>query len=399
MLDWLTIARNQAEERYRSLPLPSAQDENFRFTNVDLAAEGLAAESARVPSELSALEEDEGALLTITGEEAELKGEVPSMLFTDLLRAAVLGSESMRTRLKDGNLFPQDKFAQLSSARWKNGVFMHVPAGVKLAKPLRAATVASEGENHFRHLVILEDGAEAVLIQESFSEAGERIASELTEVRLGRGAKLHWIVLQRYGEGTKAILRQRLDLAPDSELKITPLHVGGGLVQVRQEARLEEEASLELLGAARGDGIQHFDFWLDVEHAGSRSKSEMELGFVMGDSSRAVFNGLIRVNKGTEECNSSQKSKSLLLGNKATVHAIPKLIIQTDAVKCSHGASVSSVNPEQVHYLQSRGISRSEAESMIIRGFTEPVVDRLPTEGLQARAEAALDQKRGSWLQ
>jgi Fe-S cluster assembly protein SufD len=125
----------------------------------------------------------------------------------------------------------------------------------------------------------------------------------------------------------------------------------------------------------------------------------MEMGFVMGDSSRAVFNGLIQVRKGTNDCNSNQRSKSLLLGGKATVHAIPKLIIQTDAVKCSHGASVSSVNPEQIHYLQSRGISRSEAESMIIRGFTEPVLERLPTEGLAARAEAALDQKRGAWLQ
>lgn len=399
MLNWLDIARNQAEERYRSLPAPTPKDENFRFTNLDFPQGSVITGAAAIPVDLSSLDEEEQALLTISGEEAEIKGEAPGVLFTDLMRAAVLGSESMRTRLGDGKLFPQDKFAQLTAARWKNGAFLHVPAGVKCEKPLRVAAVASGAEDQSRNLIILEEGAEAIFIQESYSEEGDRLAGELTEVRLGKNAKLHWVILQRLGAGTRALIRQRIDLAPGAELKVTPMHFGGSLVQVRQEAHLDEESSLELLGAARGDGNQHFDFWLDVDHFGSKSMSQMEMGFVMGDSSRAVFNGLIQVRKGTVECNSNQKSKSLLLGGKATVHAIPKLIIQTDAVKCSHGASVSSVNPEQVHYLQSRGISRAEAESMIIRGFTEPVLDRLPTEGLAARAEAALDQKRGAWLQ
>lgn len=399
MLDWLLISRNQAEERYRSLPAPTAQDENYRFTNLDFPAGSVLTGKSPLPADLSTLDEEECALLTVSGEEAKLQGEAPGVLFTDLLRAAVLGSESMRTRLGDGKLFPQDKFAQLTAARWKNGTFLHVPAGVKLAKPVRSTSILDGKEDQTRNLVILEEGAEAVFIQEVYSEEGDRQAGELTEIRLGKNAKLHWVILQRYGAGTRAFVRQRLDLESDSELKVTPLHFGGALVQTRQEVHLDEGAFLDLLGSARGDGNQHFDFWLDLDHFGSRSKSEMEMGFVMGDSSRAVFNGLIQVRKGTKDCNANQKSKSLLLGTKATVHAIPKLIIQTDEVKCSHGASVSSVNLEQVHYLQSRGINRVEAERMIVRGFTEPVLDRLPTEGLVARAEAALDLKRGAWLQ
>ena len=79
----------------------------------------------------------------------------------------------------------------------------------------------------------------------------------------------------------------------------------------------------------------------------------------------------------------------------ASVHAIPRLLIATDAVKAAHGASVSSVNPEQLHYLQSRGIPRAEGEKMIVRGFTEGVLERFPAGAVQARAEALLEAKQG----
>jgi len=396
MVEWLEIAKNQAEEKFRSLPEPTAKDENFRFTRLELPREGAPVEEFLPPAEFSVVDEDELALLCLHGEETNTFGQVSGALFTDLHRAALLGSEVMRSRWK--TLFEQDKFAQRTAARWKNGVFFHVPAGVRLEKPVRVAFTASGSEDQYRNLVILEDGAEATMVAECFSDDAVRFLGELTEIRLGAGAKLHLVVLQRLGSGTTAVIRQSVDLGAGAQLKVTPLHLGGGSVQVRLDTQLGEKAELDLSGAARGSGGQHFDFWLDANHAGSRSVSEMNFCFVMGDSSRAVFNGLIQIRNNAFDCSASQKSKSLLLGTKATVHAIPKLIIQTDAVKCSHGASVSNVNPEQIHYLQSRGIKKVEAERMVVRGFTEPVLDRLPLESLRGRAEAALDRKEG-WLQ
>ncbi|RZA09461.1 MAG: Fe-S cluster assembly protein SufD [Proteobacteria bacterium] len=399
--EWLEIARNQAEERYRSLPLPTAKDEAFRFTPIaDLDSNGGETGGA-VGLELSTLDPEEAALLLLNGEEASLQGSAPGLVFTDLLKAVTLGIDHVRARLRDSAaVFAGDKFAQLSSARWRNGAFLHVPAGVKVAKPLRAATAVTDSEEHSRFLIVLEEGAEATFVQESWSPEGDRLATELTEVRLGKNSKLHWVQVQRYGSGTKAMVRQHVELGEGSDLKITPIHLGAGKIQVRQEIVLSGEGSqVEVEGAARGSGNQHFDFWMDIDHAASRTKSQTNFWFVMGDASRSIFNGLIHIRKHAQDCEAGQRAKSLLLGTKATVHAIPKLIIQTDAVKCAHGASVSSVNPEQVHYLQSRGISKPEAERMIVRGFTEPVLVRLPTEELQARAEAALDRKQGGLLQ
>jgi len=404
VLDWLNIARNQAEERFRSLPFPSGKDENFRFTNLEYrdandtkAAGGASLAPTPLPLEITALDCDESALLLLNGEDAVYSGTSAGLLFTDILRAATLGSESIRSRLKDSELFRDDKFAQLSSARWKNGAFLHVPAGVRQAKAIRFVTNAQAGEDHFRHLIVLEEGAEAVIIQESWSDEAERFLGELTEVRLGRNSRLHWVVLQHLGANTSATIRQRLELQEGAELRYTPLHVGGKVVQTRQETHLAKSSFLDTQGAARGDGHQHFDFWIDVKHEGTRSRSDMDYWYVMAGNSKGVFNAQVEVKKNALECESSQRSKTLLLGS-GSVHSIPKLIIKTDAVKAAHGASVSSVNFEQLHYLQSRGIPRTEAEKMITRGFTEVVVDRFPHAGLQARAEALLDKKQGAEL-
>jgi Fe-S cluster assembly protein SufD len=387
MLQWLDIARNQAEEKFRSLPMPNQKDENFRFTTLNVPELGGAtAKQIQMP-----LEMEESCVLTLSQESAERKGEVPGALFTDLIRTATLNGTLLKQKLK-GDPFPQDKFSQLTLARWKNGTFLHVPAGVKMGV-VRSVSQVDAGENYYRHFIALEDGAEATWIQETVGGEEEAFLGDLVEIHLGKGAKLNWIQLQRLGGNTKSAVRQKVTLGEGSHLKVTPLYVGGLLSQVRMHNQLEESSEIEMMGAARGEGNQHFDFWVDMDHVGSNSKSQMNFHFVMGGGSRGVFNGLIQIRKESLNCEASQKSKTLLLGTKATVHAIPKLIIQTDQVKCSHGASVSSINPEQLHYLRSRGISASQAEKMIVSGFTEPVLDRFPVEGLRGRAEGSLDRK------
>ena len=132
---------------------------------------------------------------------------------------------------------------------------------------------------------------------------------------------------------------------------------------------------------------------MDVNHLVPDTKSGIDFWFVMDDQSRAVFNGLVHIGKNGMGTDAYQKCKTLLLSDKAQVNALPKLIIQTDAVKCAHGASISSIQAEQIHYLQSRGITAIEARRMIVRGFTAPVVDRLPTLALHERIDALIAQK------
>ncbi len=398
-MHWLELAKNQAEERFRALPLPGAKDENFRFTPLaDLKLDGHA-ESLAAPSASIALEAEESSLLFLQGGLVTHSGGTPGMTITDLTTAAKQEAPAVQQALRDEALFAEDKFAQLTAARWENGAFVHLPRGKKLEKALRIALHATKSEEFQRHLIVLEEGAEAVLLQESWGDETERFVGELVDVRLGKNAKLHWVIVQRHGSETQGMLRHQLRLDAGAELEITNIHLGGKKIQVREEAHLGAGASFVLEGAARGEREQHFDFWLDVQHEGRASKSRSEFSFVMADRAKAVFNGLVHIFPKAPQTEASQKCKSLLLSSKATVHAIPKLVIQTDDVKCSHGASVANVNFEQLHYLQSRGISKQEAERMIVLGFTEPVLARIPSEGMYARAAAALEQKIGGVLQ
>lgn len=404
MLDWLEIARNQAEERFRSIPLPGAKDENFRnspVADLHFGTEPAAlAEIEALPAELTRQDAEEAALVVCEDEDCETRGELGTGIFTGLLQAAMRGSEPVRATLRELSSFRDDKFAQLTAARWTSGAFLHVPAGMTLAKPLRIAQATRRSEGHHRSLILLEEGAEATVYLENWSAEGEVSVGDLLEARLARGAKLHLVALQHYGSGTRAIQRQRFELSEGAELDLTPVHFGGRSLQLRQEVILAGTgAKFRAEAAATGNREQQFDFWLDVKHIGAKTESEMNYWFVMDERARAAFNGLIHIEKGAVDAAAAQKSKSLLLGPKASVHSVPKLIIQHDAVKCSHGASISTVNPEQVHYLQSRGIPRLEAERMIVRGFTEHVLARVPTESFAARAAAALDAKERGKLQ
>lgn len=385
-MNWLDLTRAEAEKKSLALPFPEGKEENFRFTAIspeDFKRSGIASAALKSPKNL---DEGEIALLTLSAQSAEQQGASKGFTLSGLQAAVDSKFEVVRLALSE-SVFPADKFAQMAEARWKNGAFFYVPAG-QSANTVRVLQESVDPQEYFRHLIVLEQNSSATFIQESVSDDEMRACTELSTVRLAKGAHLHWVLVQRHGCETIAMNRQQIILEKGASLEITVVQLGSKKTQVRQEVILQgDQSSLKIAGAVRGSGEQHFDFWTEVNHRAQKTTSALDYFFVMDGKSRAVFNGLLHIEKTGQETEAYQKAKSLLLGTKSTVHAIPKLIIQTDAVKCSHGASVASVNPEQVHYLQSRGISKSEAEQMIIRGFTEPVFTRIPTEALYARVE------------
>jgi len=150
----------------------------------------------------------------------------------------------------------------------------------------------------------------------------------------------------------------------------------------KYQYRLESEckgtgSDMKILSATRGSESQHFDFWTTTTHQASHTTSSMDHWAVMGDKARAVFNGKISIPHTATHTDAYQKNRNLLLSPQAVIDALPKLEIATDEVKCAHGASIAPVSDEQMYYLQSRGITRAEAESMIVDGFTEPALQKI----------------------
>jgi Fe-S cluster assembly protein SufD len=389
---WSEKLKQKAEARFQDVPLPSAKNENFRFTSLEEIPALLTAPSkakGKTPALLSEKSDEEKAFLLLADKVTGKRLNTKSVRFTDLKSAVKDEEKLLKKTFSSTNELSDDKFALLAQSRWENGGFVLVKKNQKADTPLRITHWVPEGDglHAFRTVIVLEDGAEATVVEEiAGSERSQRIVTGLIEAKLGRGAKLKYVQIQRLGKNTEFFLRQDFACTADAQVKVVPIYSGGKKGQVRHDGRLLGKGShIEVKGAAYGSADQHFDFWLNAIHSVENTSSSLDFWFVMNDRARAVFNGLLDIKKTGIQTNAYQKSRSLLLSSKATVHAIPKLLIATDQVQCSHGASVSTLNPEQVHYLQSRGISQSEAERMIVRGFTQPVLDEIPIEAVYER--------------
>lgn len=152
----------------------------------------------------------------------------------------------------------------------------------------------------------------------------------------------------------------------------------------------EEGADVRFKGVAKAEPGQRVDLTNDTFHSASRTNSQTLYQTVLSERSQTVFGGMIHIPKTSIGCEAIQKNQNLLLSPTAIAKSFPQLEIETDEVKCAHGATVSPVSEDQIYYMQARGISRKEAESMIVAGATEPVVSRFPTEVSKARAREVL---------
>ena len=379
---WFETVRNEAEKKVNHLPFPTNKNENFRFTRFE-ESELVSSGAPLREAEAINLFPEELAVLDSAG--AKILGNCDGFTFTSLAEAVNGGNELAKRILCDSKTFVEDKFAQLAKARWTNGIFMHVPAGTKIGKPLRAL----QNLSHARSIVVLEKESEAIL----FQEFSGKVNLDLLEVKLAAFSKLHLIMFQNISDDSAACLRQNFVLEKGSELTITMIQLGGKTVQVRSQIELLGEcAKVDIKGAIKNSGDQHTDLWLEVDHLGSRSESSLDFSYVMNERSSGVFNGLLKVLPQAKDCSAVQKSRGLLMGNKSTMHAIPRLIIQTDEVKCSHGASIATINPEQIHYLQSRGITKADGERMIERGYLENILKRIENSDYYDRIESALER-------
>lgn len=214
-------------------------------------------------------------------------------------------------------------------------------------------------------------------IFEFIEHASER-SLLMRNIKVEEGANVEYYFLQKQNLSNTFIARHFFDLAKNSTATFRFYHVGAKKGQHRIASRVEKDSSFTLAGANRLSNAQHIDIWAESEHVGANSHSETTVWNVLSDEAVAVFNGMIRIVQNCPQTKAYQSNKTLLLSEKARVYSLPKLEISTDDVKCSHGASISSLDDSQLFYLQSRGINKEQGEKMLIEAFTQPVLQFLP---------------------
>ncbi|MGE5176781.1 MAG: Fe-S cluster assembly protein SufD [Hyphomicrobiales bacterium] len=294
----------------------------------------------------------------------------------------------------------ESRFTALEAALGRGGLLIHVPAGVAVERPIRLLLSRSVPDLAvFPHVIVaLDRGARASVIEEYFSpgEPGVGVVVPVTEVTVGEGADLHLATLHRWAGNVHHFGAERVRIGRDARFHWTFAGLGGKLVKADMEMHLEGEGCEgKFSGCYFGNERQHFDFHTFQNHVVGNSVSDLLFKGALRDRARTVYQGLIRVHKNAQRSDAYQANRNLILSSQARADSIPSLEIEANDVRCTHGATVGQVDEEQLFYLMARGLSRLDAERLIIAGFFEPVLERIPSESLRTLVTEAIERKAG----
>jgi Fe-S cluster assembly protein SufD len=287
------------------------------------------------------------------------------------------------------------KLEAFNAAVWDGGLFLYVPGGVRLDAPVHLLRDIVPGTVS-RLLIVAEDGAAVTVIEELAGGGGGPAASHgVVEIVAGAEADVRCVTVQRQDDAAVAHETRRARLGLDARFLHVHAALGGGLVKASFGALLAGRgAEARFAGVAVADGTQHLDHHTAHDHLAPDTRSDLHFRVVLRGRARSIYTGRIRVEREAVNTDAYQENRNLLLDAGTKAESIPELEILTDAVRCTHGATMAPVDPEQVHYLMARGVPAGEAERLIVAGFVEPALDRMPAE-VRGRVRQAVAEKLG----
>jgi Fe-S cluster assembly protein SufD len=385
------VSRSDLLERYRALPLPTKSDEHWRFT--DLAGFDPDAWIANGATEIAApatLLDVEASGVAVVGEAGIRIERAPEGVRFEPLDEAhpllysLVGSD--------------EKFAAHNAAMWRHGLLVEVPKGVVLDKPLyiRIANAVEGGSLFWRLLVVAKPESRFTVIEEYVSASPDLSAysNAAVEIVVGEAATVEYVSVQSLSRQTWHFASHHARVDRDAELD----WVTGGFGSAKGKIRIQNDlagrgATSRVTGAYFADGSQHLDYDTFQEHIAPDTTSDFAFKGALRDEARAVWRGMIRVEQDAQKTNAYQENRNLLLSKSAHADSIPGLEILANDVRCTHGATLGQVDREQLFYLMARGLTRAEAERLIVRGFFQDVLDRVELEPVRQALGDALEAR------
>lgn len=401
---WLAALRDEALQRHLRLPFPTGREEAWRYTDVGRlhddhfvspppGAVGAVSAAARSAWERARGDGASAAAWLVDGTPAAL--QLPDdlaargVVLDHLERAAREQPERVRPHLGQ-QVGARDVFTARALARHRGGLFLYVPEGVRVPAPVRwLHWMQSEGVAvDSRALVVLGPGA-ALELEEQWLSADLRTPSRVQpvlELVVGEGAALTYLGWQRWGAGVRQLAHQGARLGPQARLTSLLAGFGADFARTQHHVQLAGEGSAaELLGVYFPTGGQTHEHWTVQDHRAPHTRSDLLYKGALGGQGRGVYYGTIRVSPEARRTDAYQANRNLLLSPRARVDTNPQLEIETNDVRCTHGATVGQVDEGQLYYLMSRGLPRPQAERLLVAGFFSEALARLGDAAVEQR--------------
>ena len=412
--EWMLEFRLNAWRIFEEMGWPQSTDESWRrtrLTGFDLenfqpfatpgAEAGRAALSGDLKAELDEMEsaasivfQDGGVIYSDINEDLASKG----VIFADLQTAArdypeLVQKHFMTSVVKPGH----NKFTALHAALWDTGVFVYVPRNTKVELPLQVIlNQASAGVGGYHHtLLVAEEGAEVTVVDDLLG-GEDGLQSSVVELVVGDNSVVRYMNLQDFDHSTWNFITGRAVMGKDADLRWIQVSWGSRLTKAFLDLDMQGQGGHgELLGIYFPIGHQHIDHETLQIHRAPNCFSDLLFNGALKDAARNVYMGIIRVLPEAQKTDAFQRNGNLILDNTTRADSIPGLEIEADDVRCTHAATASQVEDEYLFYLMARGLTRPQAERMIVQGFFQAVLDRVPVESVVAKLEQVIERKIG----
>jgi FeS assembly protein SufD len=267
------------------------------------------------------------------------------------------------------------------------------------AEPFYFQHILEQGDWLATRLVLRVLEGQEVTIVEQLTAAG-RLLCPVTDIILEEGARVNYISLSQPGPNSCYFHNFRADLRRDSSLRFYYFHSGGICGKNYYECDLNAPgAEFQATGIALGQGRQTSDLEMRLIHRASHTSSLIEYRTVLGGRSHSIYNGNLEIAQEVKQVASRQTNRNVILNNKARAESMPNLIIKAESVSCEHGATVGQLDASALLYLMSRGIPEDEARALLIRGFLDEVIAKIPEEQSASQVRANIEEALPAMLQ
>jgi len=407
---WFQAEQAAALAAYESTPAPTRRDEPWRFANLKaldleafVPAPPIASEGKLITAS-TGIGGDTAARLIFGNDTLVLRetASLPAGVIVQPLAEAARDHEALFREyfMAQPVELGSHKYAQLHKARLSGGgVLVHVPKNVEVALPIELFHwVEGENASVFPHtLIVLGENAKVTVIDHFKSADGARaFACGINDFHLGRGAQLTYVAVQDWSRDTLAFHLNSTLVGRDANSTALIANFGGDYIRGESLSKLAGDGGRSVMLSLNPlDGTRQIDQRTLQDHAAKHATSDLLYRNALDDKSQVIFAGLIRVEPGNSQTDAYQRVENLMLSEDAIAHSMPGLEILNDDVRCTHGATSGGVSPDELFYMQARGIPEDQGRRLIVAGFFNSLLDRIEDESLRARLAALVAQRFG----
>lgn len=404
--DWLNKLGQKSLSRFQELGLPTSKNEEWKYTNLSSLEKNDFTPISNIPCSSNSLlknytNADEITIYFHNGifsKEMSTINNLPKGICILPISQAITSHEAEIQKIY--GLYEIEKltpFISLNNALTSDGIFIQITSKTILNKNIHILNITSDIKNPaiITPKVIISMGQQAEgTIQETYVTADNSlnyVSATLTDIYIDEGSTLKYCRAQNESEKSVHIANTRVWIEQNSQFKGFSFLTGGSITRNNLDIVINGEgANATLDGLYSQFNEQHIDNHTSVDHRVPNCTSNQLYKGILNDSSRAVFNGKVFVRDIAQQTNSYQLNKNLLLGKECRVYTKPQLEIFADDVKCTHGATIGRLEENELFYLQSRGISRTEATKVLAKGFADEIINTVNNDIIIKRIQQLL---------